>query len=355
MKKTGYLKKEKEKEFLATLSAKARLFAPILSGETVLFKEAESDSLLCLARPAVSSAKSVIYPQSETLFSFRFKKDPEDAHRTLVNLENRIEAKNTIIFGARPCDARGIAIIDRAFSKETPDPYYLARREKTTIVTLTCPEPSAGCFCTRVGCGPAQMSDSDVMMTDVEDGYLLEALTPKGEELLESPILEDGAAYEAQAKEFQKAVHERMVKEAGATDSTPVDPETFHAEAFWEKTAERCLSCGACTYLCPTCYCFNITDEQVVDRGERIRSWDACMFHHFTLEASGHNPRASKALRLKNRIGHKFVYYGEKYDGIAACSGCGRCIRGCPVSMEISSIVAALKKGQTTEGEEKHE
>jgi sulfhydrogenase subunit beta (sulfur reductase) len=199
------------------------------------------------------------------------------------------------------------------------------------------------------------MSDSDVMMTDVEDGHLLEALTPKGEELLESPILEDGAAYEAQAKELQKAVHERMVKEAGATDSTPVDPETFHSEAFWEKTAERCLSCGACTYLCPTCYCFNITDEQVVDRGERIRSWDACMFHHFTLEASGHNPRASKALRLKNRIGHKFVYYGEKYDGITACSGCGRCIRGCPVSMEISSIVAALKKGQTTEGQEKHE
>ncbi len=349
MKKSGYLKKQKEREFIAALGAKASVFAPCLEGETVVFKPAEPGCTLCLSRPAVSPPKSVIYPQSETLFSFRFKKDPEDPRRTLVDLDDRIEAEETIIFGARPCDARGIAIIDRAFSKtDTPDPYYLARREKTTIVTLTCPEPSSGCFCTWVGCGPAETSDSDVMMTELEDGYVMEALTSKGEALLESSILEDGTAYEAQAKEVQKAAHERMVKEAGEADTTPVDAETFHSQAFWEKTAERCLGCGACTYLCPTCYCFNITDEQVVDKGERIRSWDACMFHHFTLEASGHNPRTAKALRLKNRIGHKFVYYGEKYDGIIACSGCGRCIRGCPVSMEISTIAAALKKNSGT-------
>ena len=349
MKKAGYLKKQKEKEFIAALGAKARVYAPCLEDEAVLFKPAEPDSAICFSRPAVSSPKSAIYPQSETLFSFRFKKDSEDPRRTLVELDDTIDAPDTIIFGVRPCDARGIAVIDRAFSKtETPDPYYLARRAKTTIVTLTCPEPSTGCFCTWVGCGPAETSDSDVMMTELEDGYLMQALTSKGEALLESPILEDGTAYETQAKEAQKAAHERMVKEAGNADTTQVNPETFHSQAFWEKTAERCLGCGACTYLCPTCYCFNITDEQVVDRGERIRSWDACMFHHFTLEASGHNPRAQKGLRLKNRIGHKFVYYGEKYDGIVACSGCGRCIRGCPVSMEISAIAAALKKNSGT-------
>jgi len=344
MKKIGYLKKQKEKEFIGAIGAKARVYAPCLEGEAVLFKPAEPGSTICLSRPAVSPPKSVVYPQSETLFSFRLKKDPEDSRRTLVDLDNQIEAEDAIIFGARPCDARGIAIIDRAFSQDTQDPYYLARRAKTTIVTITCPEPSTGCFCTWVGCGPAETRDSDVMMTELEDGYLMEALTEKGEVLLESPILEDGTPYEAQAKEVQKAAHEHMVKEAGNADTTPVDPETFHSQGFWEKASERCLGCGACTYLCPTCYCFNITDEQVVDKGERIRSWDACMFHHFTLEASGHNPRAHKALRLKNRIGHKFVYYGEKYDGIIACSGCGRCIRGCPVSMEISAIAAELKK-----------
>jgi sulfhydrogenase subunit beta (sulfur reductase) len=353
MKKSAFLKKGKEGDLIDALGKKASLFVPCLEGDTVIFKSAEPGCTLCFSRPAVSSPKGVIYPQSETLFSFRFRKDPQDQRRTLVDLDDTIEAPDTILFGARPCDARGIAIIDRAFSQDTPDPYYLARREKTTIVTLTCPEPSTGCFCTRVGSGPADTSDSDVMMTEVEDGYLLEALTAKGETLLESPLLEAGTAYEAQAKEVQRAVHERMVKEAGETDNTPVDSDTFQSQAFWEKAAERCLGCGACTYLCPTCYCFNITDEQAVDRGERIRSWDACMFHHFTLEASGHNPRTAKALRLKNRIGHKFVYYGEKYDGVTACSGCGRCIRGCPVSMEISTIVAALKKGQRAEDQKK--
>jgi sulfhydrogenase subunit beta (sulfur reductase) len=343
MKKSAYLKKEKEKDLIDALGTKARLFLPCLEGEAVVFKPAAPGSTLCLSRPAVSPPKGVVYPQSETLFSFRFNKDPEDPRRTLVDLDDRIDAPEQIIFGARPCDARGIAIIDRAFSQDTPDPYYLARRAKTTIVTVTCPEPSTGCFCTWVGCGPAETIDSDVMMTELEDGYLMEALTGKGEALLESPILEEGTPYEARAREVQKTVHERMVSEAGGPETTPVDLETFHSQAFWEKAADRCIGCGACTFLCPTCYCFNITDEQVVDKGERIRSWDACMFHHFTLEASGHNPRTQKALRLRNRIGHKFVYYGEKYDGITACSGCGRCIRACPVSIEISTIAAALK------------
>ena len=101
------------------------------------------------------------------------------------------------------------------------------------------------------------------------------------------------------------------------------------------------MSCGACTYLCPTCYCFNMTDEQAVNKGERIRSWDSCMFPHFTLETSGHNPRSKKAQRFKQRVGHKFVYYPEKY-GELACSGCGRCIRFCPISMEIGKVVARL-------------
>jgi ferredoxin len=354
MKTSAYLRKGRERDLIDALATKATLFIPCLEGETVMFKPAKPGYTLCLSRPAVSPPKSAIYPQSETLFSFRFKKDPEDQRRTVVELDDRTEAPETIIFGARPCDARGIAIIDRAFSQtDTPDPYYMRRREKTTIVTFTCPEPSTGCFCTRVACGPAETNDSDVIMTELEDGYFLEAITGKGQAILESPVLEDGAAHEARAKEVQKAVHERMVKETGGTDTTPVDPETFHSQAFWEETAERCLGCGACTYLCPTCYCFNITDEQAVNGGERIRSWDACMFHHFTLEASGHNPRAAKALRLKNRIGHKFVYYGEKYDGIIACSGCGRCIRGCPVSIEISSIASALKKGQRAEDQKK--
>jgi ferredoxin len=113
----------------------------------------------------------------------------------------------------------------------------------------------------------------------------------------------------------------------------------FDDLAFWEAEASKCLSCGACTYLCPTCYCFNLTDEARGALGARIRSWDACMLPLFTMEASGHNPRTGKIQRLRNRIGHKFSYYPGLHNGRIACCGCGRCIKSCPSSVDIRRIV----------------
>ncbi len=113
--------------------------------------------------------------------------------------------------------------------------------------------------------------------------------------------------------------------------------------SYWQKMAAQCLSCGICTYVCPTCYCFTITDEIENLRGERLRSWDSCMFYHYTLEASGHNPRPSKLNRYRNRVGHKFSYIPEKYDGLIGCCGCGRCIRSCPVSIDIRQVVGSLE------------
>ncbi len=113
----------------------------------------------------------------------------------------------------------------------------------------------------------------------------------------------------------------------------------FDDMEFWGDVSAKCISCGACTYLCPTCYCFNITDEGAGLSGRRVRSWDNCMSHQFTLEASGHNPRPTKAHRLRNRVGHKFSYYPAIHDEVIACCGCGRCIKSCPVSVDIREIV----------------
>jgi Fe-S oxidoreductase len=175
----------------------------------------------------------------------------------------------------------------------------------------------------------------------LESGYFFEPITEKGEEILKENIFEDGSSYQDQAQKAQKAVTDSVKKPFSSTDELPEKIlSLFDNDEFWEQEAAKCLSCGACTYLCPTCYCFNLTDEQVGNSGERIRSWDACMFSHFTLEASGHNPRPMKHQRLKNRVGHKFSYYPKKYDSVIACCGCGRCIRYCPVSVDISEIVA---------------
>jgi len=184
-------------------------------------------------------------------------------------------------------------------------------------------------------------------MTDIGEGYLFEPITEKGRQILSlngaAGLIEDGVKFEAEASKRQKDVHDAVKGRFAALSYKDISRQLFDDDRFWEEMVSKCVSCGACTFLCPTCYCFNITDEKTLEKGERLRSWDACMFNHFTLEASGHNPRPTKFKRYKNRIGHKFLWYPEKYQGTIACCGCGRCIRYCPVSVDISEIVSNLR------------
>ncbi|WP_028893630.1 4Fe-4S dicluster domain-containing protein [Syntrophorhabdus aromaticivorans] len=342
---TGFIPKEKWKAFIEGLSTKAQVWVPCLEGDTVIFRPFSKERNLCFERPANSSPKSVIFPQSDTLFSFKFTKDPETPQKVEVELTENKDFPKTILFGARPCDARGFTVYDRPYTEtDTPDPYYKGRREQTTIVTMACQTSWAGCFCTSVEGGPADKTGSDAMITEVEKGYFVEPITEKGKSLLQEPGVEDGSAYQGEARKEQDAVRAMVRKPFGDTVRPKVSKELFDKDEFWEEALAKCLSCGACTYLCPTCYCFNITDEHQTDKGERIRSWDGCMYYHFTLEASGHNPRPTKFQRYKNRVGHKFLFYPEKYNNVIACSGCGRCIRYCPVSVDISEIVSNLQE-----------
>ena len=209
---------------------------------------------------------------------------------------------------------------------------------------MSCQSTYAGCFCTAVGGGPADKEGSDVLITELDNGYFIEAITDKGKEILQQAAAESGAGHEAEALKKQEAVRARVKDPFCANGKPEISKDLFESDEFWEEELSKCVSCGACTYLCPTCYCFNITDETTFEKGERIRSWDGCMYNHFTLEASGHNPRPTKFQRFKNRVGHKFLFYPEKYNGVIACCGCGRCIRFCPMSVDISEIVSKLQK-----------
>ena len=337
----GFIPKDGWNAFLASLAKRFNLYVPCREGETILFQPYHAESVICLDRPAASAPKGVIFPQSETLFSFELKKKAEDPRKVDVELKSEGAPQDTAIVALRPCDARGFSILDPVYMDV--DPYYRSRREKTTIITLACPNPYPGCFCTSVESSPADKSGSDVLVTELDNGYFLEAVTEKGRTILDDNAIQDGAGYKEEAEGRQKAAHDRVKKAFSGGKKVKISQERLLSDEFWEETTAKCLSCGACTYLCPTCYCFNITDEQTVNRGERIRSWDSCMFPHFTLETSGHNPRTKKAQRFKQRVGHKFVYYPEQY-GDLGCSGCGRCIRFCPISMEISKVVAKLSE-----------
>lgn len=340
--------------FLAHLAKGGqRVLAPVekqANKPSVVFEPWQEGKPFTLAKATVPPKEAVL-PQCETLLKFKKAKDPENPQHMTLSLEDQAQANAvpTVVFACRPCDARGFAVLDRPYLQGPfADPYYKARRDNLTVITLTCPSGCNTCFCHWVGGGPSSPEGSDILMTEIEGGYVLQAMTPKGESCLKDSSLPDGADSFSKAEEARKAAWKTLIPAPDIKAAPEKIAALFTDTAFWQSQTERCLSCGACTYFCPTCYCFSITDEGEglsEKGGRRLRSWDNCMSSLFTREASGHNPRTAKAFRMRNRVSHKFATYPENW-GAFSCNGCGRCISNCPVCLDIRAIVlAALDKG----------
>lgn len=333
--------------FVGQLAVNMRVFVPTQQGTAVVFApftHLAHDADLTFPR-ASTTPKEAVLPQCETLLTYSRAKDPEDRSRVTLTLDPTPVAKDTVVLGCRPCDARGFAVLDRPYTKGVfKDPYYTARREKLCVITLTCDTPCTTCFCHWVGSGPHDPTGSDILMTAIDGGFVLEAMTEKGCTLLETTGLDTADDHALAALHTARA--QATAQFTPAPDWSAV-PERLRAlfdnTDFWQKQTAHCLACGACTYFCPTCYCFTMTDEGdgLTRKGKRLRTWDTCMASHFTREASGHNPRHTKALRMRNRILHKFSYYPTVWKGVFSCNGCGRCISQCPVHLDIRAVVNA--------------
>jgi len=284
------------------------------------------------------SPKSVIYPQSERLFEYTL--DSADAEANILK-ESPKDFSPRAIVGIRPCDAHAFQIVRRNFDNpEYRDPWWVRHFESTTLVGLGCNDPCSTCFCTAVGGGPFHEEGLDALVFDLGDRFLIKGVTDKGEAFLTN--MNGGKpADEAVLKEAEGLAASASKK---ITSSPPTDQlkgkktNDLFTAPFWEEVAFGCLNCGTCTYLCPTCWCFDIQDEVSGKKGDRIRNWDSCMFPLFTLHGSGHNPRDAKVQRVRQRFMHKLKYYVDKYDNGAQCSGCGRCVRYCPVNIDIRNV-----------------
>jgi len=284
------------------------------------------------------SPKSVVYPQSEQLFEYTL--DKADSEANIVK-ESPKDYSPKAVVGIRPCDVQAFQIVKRNFDNpEYRDPWWVQHFESTTLVGLGCNEPCSTCFCTEVGGGPFNQEGLDALLFDMGETFLVKGLTDRGEALLGK--ITGGSPADDQALKNAEDLAASASKKI--TSSIPTDrlkekvPNDLFNAPFWEEIAFACLNCGTCTFLCPTCWCFDIQDEVSGKEGDRIRNWDSCMFPLFTLHGSGHNPRDNKFQRVRQRFMHKLKYYVDKYDNGVQCSGCGRCVRYCPVNIDIREV-----------------
>ena len=322
------LKKEKLPELLAALSAQADVYTPAPAGKDGKQKfelyEVGSMPEFGGAKTEISP-KELLFPQTETIYSY--SKMGEDV--TIVEAVNEV---NQILFGVRSCDAYSIERLDEVFlTRSYVDTLYYKRRINTFIVALGCTSPDRSCFCTSFGIDPALAQGADMQLSDAGDSYYLEALTEVGAQALElwQPFLEPGEKPAPVALDFSLVVDTKNVKES---------LEQMFEDPYWFDLSLRCLNCGTCAFVCPTCHCFDMSQSNKGNSGHRFRTWDACTFTDYSMMAGNHNPRPTKMERLRQRFMHKLSFFDDRY-GSSMCCGCGRCIEMCPVGIDISRVI----------------
>ena len=282
----------------------------------------------------VKSAKGAFFPQVEDMV--RFHMDGKNIEINPAEVMN----ENFVIFGVRACDARSFELLDRVFLSEPVDPFYAARREHGTVVTLACGAPEENCFCSNFGIDAADPA-GDVTAWIVGEEIFFRANTEKGEKLVAALEESDGKAVEA-AKAEIRAIVEKLP--LGNLNLEGFDGEHLmdkFNDAKWAELSAACLGCGTCTFVCPTCQCYDVRDFNTGNGIQRYRCWDSCMYSDFTLMAHGTN-RPTQVERFRQRFMHKLVYFPSNNDGLYSCVGCGRCLSKCPQGLNIVKVIKAL-------------
>ncbi|MCL1853597.1 MAG: 4Fe-4S dicluster domain-containing protein [Peptococcaceae bacterium] len=281
------------------------------------------------------SPKDLFFPQTEKMYT------AVSQNKTVEIYEEPADAKPIILFGVRSCDMASIDCMDRVFlQKGYEDTYYRNRRQRTHIFALGCSTHEDACFCTSMDIDPQAAPAADVQISDLGDAFGFTPQSAKGQQTL--------------------AYIDGFLSDAYAATPLPTDPmlinvplagvteklETMFDHPLWDELSPRCIGCGACTFLCPTCYCFDINHKSPAHTHiVKQRSWDSCMFIDYTCMAGGHNPRPSKTERVRNRFLDKLLYNRQRH-GRVFCVGCGRCVAKCPVSLEIATVIQKIQAAE---------
>ena len=326
-------------DFFAALAAKETLYLPVDNdaGQAQYKKWAEGDTLSG-ALNTVRSAKDFFFPQTENLVDFKVE------GKKIEVIDPRSESEDFVVFGVRACDARSFTILDKVFLADPVDSYYKSRREHGTIITMACTKPEETCFCGAFGIDAANPGGDVSCWMDGETLYW-ESLTAKGAVLTAKvkDLLSEGddAALDAHKAAISAILDKLPLKNLSLAGFDGDATEALFDRPEWAELSEACIGCGTCTFVCPTCQCYDIRDFDTGHGIQRYRCWDSCMYSDFTMMAAGTN-RKTQMERFRQRFMHKLVYFPANNEGMYSCVGCGRCVSKCPMHLHIAKVIRTL-------------
>lgn len=326
--------------FLESLEKFGVLYGPVWKNDVLTYDLVENvKDVELLGEHPMIPLKKLFHPKQFDMFRF----DEEGFTPDYSTIEKRV------VIGVHPCEIHGLLRLDEVFLEEPADPYYAAARENTAIIGFSC-MPTENSFCKSTGTDIVE-EGFDLFFVMLKDFYLVWVGSSLGYDMIyeREEYFDDDVTHE----DIEKYIDWRERRDARFVKSFPFRTlpdimELSHDSPIWKYFADKCLSCGQCTMVCPTCNCYNVVDIFDVSSsvsGRRQRTWDSCMFQDYSLVAGGHNFRGDREDRLKLWYTHKLKSFGNEY-GRPGCIGCGRCVDTCPVDINVLTVSEALISGE---------
>jgi len=323
--------------FIKNLLKKMKVVAPVKKGDNnYVFSEIKKVEEIAIDYiPTILPPKKYFMPQKEKMLDFNLDgKEPAD--------NASLELDEIAIFGVHTCDLAGIQCLNIVFNERPRDYNYLLRKNNLFIIGIECNKYCDSYASCALVNSHLPNGGYDLFLTDIGNKYLINVNTQKGEDFIESLNLDKASSSDMLALDKVREEKRKIFKNEIDVEASKI-PEMFekvYNSKLWEDIGAKCLSCGNCTNVCPTCYCFDMEDYINLDlkTGSRVRTWDSCQFDTFATVAGGENFREERSMRQRHRVYRKFKFPVDKFNRFF-CTGCGRCSRTCMADINLKEIL----------------